>query len=77
MHNPGAQQVLAGQTYQLPPNSILGVLSATHPNPGGQSITHYKWAMGFQANNADTEVYKEGRRLVKEEVGSKQLYATR
>jgi len=65
MHNLGVQQALAGQTYQLPPNSILGVVSATRPNPGGQSITHYKGAMGFPANNAGAVVYKESRRLVK------------
>jgi len=51
MHNPGAQQAPAAQTHQLPPNALLGVISATPPNPGGQSIAHYKGAMGFQANN--------------------------
>jgi len=59
MHNPGVQQVPAGQTYQLLPNSLLGVISATHPNPEGQSITPYKGAMGFPANNAGAVVYKE------------------
>ena len=59
MHNPGAQQVPAGQKYQLPPNSLLGVISATGPNPGGQSITHYTGAMCFPANNAPAVVYKE------------------
>jgi len=66
MHNPGAQQAPAGQTYQLPPNSLLGVISATRPNPGSQSITHYKGAMGFPANNAGAVMYKEWRRLVKD-----------
>jgi len=59
MHNPGAQQAPAGQTYQLPPNFLLGVISATRPNSGGQSITHYEGAMGFPANNAGAVVYKE------------------
>jgi len=68
MHNPGGQQAPAGQTYQLPPNSVLGVISATRPNPGGQSITHYKGAMGFPANNAGAVVYKEWLRLVKDEL---------
>jgi len=68
MHNPGAQQALARQTYQLPPNSLLGVISATRPIPGGQSITHYKGAMAFPANNAGAVGYKEWRRLVKDQV---------
>jgi len=68
MHNPGAQQAPAGQTYQLPPNSLLGVISATRPNPGGQVITHYKGAMGFPANNAGAVVYKEWPRLVKDQL---------
>jgi len=68
MHNPGGQQAPAGQTYQLPPNSLLGVISATRTNPGGQSITHYKGAMGFPANNAGVLVYKEWRRLVKDQL---------
>jgi len=68
MHNPGAQQAPAGQTYQLPPNSLLRVISATRPNPVGQSITHYKGAMGFPANNASPVVYKEWRRLVKDQL---------
>jgi len=59
MDNPGVQQAPAGQTYQLPPNSLLGVISATHPNPGGQSITHYKGTSGFPANNAGAVVYQE------------------
>jgi len=57
--------------YQLPPNSLLGVISATRPNPGGQSITHYKGAMGFPANNGDAVVYKEWRRLVKNQQGAR------
>jgi len=68
MHNLGAQQALAGQTYQLPPNSLLGVISATRPNPGGQSITHYKGAMGFPANDAGAVVYNEWQRLVKDQL---------
>jgi len=68
MHNPGAEQAPAGQTYQLRPNSLLGVISATRPNPGGQSITHYKGAMGFPANNAGAVVYKEWGRLVKDQL---------
>jgi len=68
MHNPGAQQAPAGQTYQLPPNSLLGVIRATRPTPGGQSITHYKGAMGFPANNPGAVVYKEWRRLVKDQL---------
>jgi len=68
MHNPGAQQAPAGQMYQLRPNSLLGVISATRPNPGGQSITHYKGAMGFPANNAGVVVYKEWRRLVNDQL---------
>jgi len=68
MHNPAAQQVPAGQTYQLPPNSLLGVICATRPNPGGQSITHYKEAMGSPASNAGAVVYKEWRRLVKDQL---------
>jgi len=44
------------------------VISATHPNPGGQSITHYKGAMGFPANNAGAVVYKEWRPLVKDQL---------
>jgi len=59
MHNPGAQQAPAGQTYQLPPNSLLRVMSATRTNPGGQSIPHYKRAVGFPADNAGAVVYKE------------------
>jgi len=66
MHNPGAQQATVGQTDQLRPNSLLGVISATHPNPGGQSITHYKGVRGFPANHAGAVVYKEWRRLVKD-----------
>jgi len=66
LYNPGAQRAPAGQTYQLPPNSLLGVISATRPNPGGESITHYKGAMGFPANNAGVVGYKQWRRLVKD-----------
>jgi len=68
MHNPGVQQAPAGQTYQLLLNSLLGVISGTRPNPGGQSITHDKGAMGFPANNAGAVVYKEWRRLVKDQL---------
>ena len=73
MHNPGAQQAPAGQTYQLPPNSLLGVISATYPNPGGQSITQCKGAMGFAANNSGAVVYKEWLRLVKDQLGARNL----
>jgi len=68
MHNPGAQQAPVGQKYQLPPNSLQGVISATRPNPGGQSITHYKGAMGFPANDAGAVVYKEWLRLVQDQL---------
>jgi len=67
MHNPGAQQAPAGQMSQLPPNSLLVVISATRPNPGDQSITHYKAARGFPAKNAGAVVYKEWRRIVKDQ----------
>jgi len=67
-HNPGGPQAPAGQTYQLPPNSLLRVISTTHPNPGGQAITHYKGAMGFPSNTAGAVVYKEWRRLVKDQL---------
>jgi len=73
MHNPGALHAPAGQTYQLPPNSLLGVISATRPNPGGQSITHYKGAMDFPAHNAGAVVYKEWRRLVKDQLVARNL----
>jgi len=56
MYNPGAQQAPAGLTYQLPPNSLLGVISTTRPNPGGWSITYYKGAMGFPTKNAGAVV---------------------
>ena len=68
MHNPGAQQAPAGQTYQLPPISLLGVISATRPNPGGQSSTHHQGAIGFPTHNAGGVVYKEWRRLVKDQL---------
>jgi len=68
MHNPGAQQALGGQTYQLRPNSLLGVISATRPTPGGQSITNYRGALGFLANKAGAVVYTEWRPLVKDEL---------
>jgi len=54
--------------YQLPPNSLLGLISATCPNPGIQSITHYKGAMSFSADTADTVVYREWWRLVKDQL---------
>jgi len=67
MRNPGGQQCPAGQTYQVLTYSLIGVIRPTCPNPGGQSITHYKGAMGFPANNAGAVVvYKESRRLVQE-----------
>jgi len=66
MNNPGGQQAPAGQTYQLPPNALLGVISATGGNPVGQSITHYKIALGFAANNAGAVVYNKWRRLLKD-----------
>jgi len=68
MRNSGAQQAPAGQTYQLLPNSLLGVLSATRSNPGCKSITHYQGAMGFPANNAGTVVYIEWWQLVKDQL---------
>ena len=77
MHNRVAQHAPAGQTYQIPPNLLLGLISATRPNPGGQSITHYKAARGFPANNTGAVVYKEWRHTCERSAGSKELYATR
>ena len=54
--------------YQLPPNLLLGVISTTRANPGGQSITHYNGAMSLSANNAGAGVYKKWRRVVKDQL---------
>ena len=40
----GAQQLLAGQTYHLPPFTL--VEESSHRGPDGQSISAYKLAMG-------------------------------
>ena len=33
MQNPGLEQAPPGQTYQLPPNSLLGEISVKRKNP--------------------------------------------
>jgi len=71
MHNPGAEQAPAGQRYELPPNSLLRVISDTRSNPAGQSITHYKGGMGFPTNNSGAVVYDQWRRRVKDQMGAR------
>ena len=44
------------------------MIIATRPNPGGQSITHDKGAIGLPANNAGVVVYKEWGGLVKDQL---------
>ena len=67
MQNPGMQQAPAGQTYQLPPNSLAGVISAARPNTGGFSITHFKRSVGHSLVNAAPQ-YTAWRNLVKDQL---------
>jgi len=73
MHNPGVQQNQARQVYQLPTNSLLGVISATTPNPGGESITYSTGAIGFPTNDAGAVVYQEWRRLEKNQLVARSI----
>ena len=67
MQNPGMQQARAGQTYQLPPNSPAGVISAAGPNPGGFSFIHFKRSVDHSLVNAAPQ-YTPWQNLVKDQL---------
>ena len=54
IQNPGAQQAQQGQTYQLPPNSLAGVIGAKRKNPeaGKRKIKTHKSFIGIKDNDA-------------------------
>ena len=67
IQNPGMQQAPAGQTYQLPPNSLAGVISAARPNGGGPSITYSKRPLGHLIANVPPQ-YAAWRKIVKDQL---------
>ena len=60
-------QALAGQTYQLPPNSLTGEISAARPNAGGLSITDFKRAVDLPIPR-DSPQHKAWRQMVKDQL---------
>ena len=63
MQNPGMQQAPAGLTYQIPPNSRAGVISAARPNTRGSSITNFKRFVDLLAMR-DAPQYNAGWQMV-------------
>ena len=69
MQNPGAQQAPPGQTYQLPPNSLSGEISAKSKNPeaGKRKINTYKAFIGITDDDAGKALYAHWRETVKDQ----------
>ena len=70
IQNPGAQQAPQGQTYQLPPNSLAGVISAKRKNPeaGKRKIKKHKTFLGITDNDAGEALYGNWRDAVKDQM---------
>ena len=70
IQNPGAQQARQGQTYQLPPNSLGGVISAKRQNPeaGKRKIKTHKAFIGITDNAAGEGLYGDWRDTVKDQM---------
>ena len=66
IQNPGIQQAPAGQTYQLPPNSLAGEISPARSNAGGLSITDFKRSLNLPIPR-DAPQYKAWRQIVKDQ----------
>ena len=66
MANPGVGQVPPpGQAYQLPLNSLVGLISTRRSNPDSRSTTLHKTNMGFRPG-LKNPVYKAWRDLAKD-----------
>ena len=67
-HARGAQQLPAGQTYHLPPFTLVGVYS--HQRPDRQSISAHKLAMGIPHHpiNKPSPEYLYWRDAVKDQM---------
>ena len=70
IQNPGAQQDPQGRTYQLPPNSLAGVIGAKWKNPetGKQKIKTHKAFIGITENDAGEALYGDLRDTVKDQM---------
>ena len=70
IQNPGAQQALQGQTYQLPPNSLAGVIGAKRKNSevGKRKIKTHKAFIGITDSNAGEALYGDWRDTVKDQM---------
>ena len=66
MANPGVGQAPPpGQTYQLPQNSLVGLISTSRSNPNSRSTTLHKANMGI-GGDANKDMYSAWRDLVKD-----------
>ena len=66
MANPGVGQAPPlGQTYQLPQNSLVGLISTSRLNPNSGLTTLHKANMGI-GGNANKDMYSAWRDLVKD-----------
>ena len=70
IQNPGAQQAPQGLTYQLPPNSLAGVIGAKRKNPeaGKRKIKTHKAFIGITDNDAGEALYGDWRDTVKDQM---------
>ena len=70
IQHPGAQQAPQGQTYQLPPNSLAGIISAKGKNPeaGKRMIKTHNAFMGITDNDAGEALYGDWRDTVKDQM---------
>jgi len=70
MQNPGAQQAPQGQTYQLPPSSLPGLISVKRRNPeaGKRKITTHKTFIGITNDVAGEALYAGWRDTVKDQM---------
>ena len=70
MEDPGAQEAPPGQTYQLPPNSLLGEISGKRKNSeaGKRKINMHKAFIGITDDDAGEALFAHWRETVKDQM---------
>jgi len=68
MQNAGHLQAPLGQTYQLPPSTLIGTIGMSCRNPDGQNISAHKTNFSFTAGKPSEDLYKSWRKCVKHQM---------
>ena len=68
IQNAGQLQAPQGQTYQLPPSTLIGTIGMSHRNQDGRKISAHKMNMCFTAGKPSEDLYQAWRKCVKDQM---------